>query len=101
MMDLVDQVVQNWVIASDDPRDPAASRNGVKMRALVAALAPSLVVLWTLAVLQAPQLAQVLVPIALLLVSVKAVAGPINDACEEWDAREDSDPHPEAGGDSR
>jgi len=86
--DRIDRLVREYVIAGDDPRDPAASRNGVKTRAFVAVIAPSVLALGVLAALEASQLAQVGVPVALLLVTTRLVSDTINDACEEWDRRE-------------
>jgi hypothetical protein len=105
--DLRERLVREYVIAGRDPRDPAASRNGVKSRAMFAAIAPAVLALGVTAVLPGPEWLTVSVPLCVLAVTVPLVTGPINDACDEWEQREEQirqnakNPHPHAGGGER
>lgn|GEM_PF-3881668 len=99
--DIRERLVREYIIAGQDPRDPAASRNGVKTRAMFAAIAPAVIAVAVTAVLPGPEWLTVSVPLCVLAVTVPFVTGPINDACEEWDRRETDTPTPHAGGGER
>ena len=78
--------VDRLVIRGDDPREPHASKSGMKLRALAVAAVPAIAALVLATALEAPDTISLFLPGALLVVAVKAVTGPIN---ERIDALED------------
>lgn len=83
---MIETIVDRLVIRGDDPREPHASESGMKLRALAVAITPALVTLAIAAVLEAPDAITFAAPIAVLVVAVRAVSGPINERIEELEA---------------
>ena len=84
----VEEIVRDHIIRGKDPRDPAASRNGVKTRSYVAVIGPALLVFFATQALAVPRPYSYGAIGVALVVATKAVTNPINDAAEEWNERE-------------
>lgn len=84
----VDDLVREHIIRGRDPRDPAASQNGVKSRTMVLVLSLMTAVFLGAGFVGMPYYVGAATAGMLTYVLIKLVVAPINDACEEWNERE-------------
>lgn len=85
----VDGLIRRYVIGDRDPRDPAASRNGVKTRTY----GLMILALWVPAALSVhlplPTLADVALIGGVAFVTMRRLTQTVNDVGDEWTRRED------------
>lgn len=86
MRDRVSGWVRRHIVRGRDPRDPAASSNGVKTRAMVAVFGPTLAVWGVGSALPLPSLTTATLAALTAALCVGAVRAGVEDAAAEWDA---------------
>ncbi|MFC4247236.1 hypothetical protein ACFOZ7_09540 [Natribaculum luteum] len=80
---MIETIVDKLVIRGDDPREPHASRSGMKLRAVAVAITPAVALLAIAIALEVPSVIATVGPIVLLVVGVKLVACRINERIQE------------------
>jgi len=80
---MIETIVDRLVIRDDDPRHVDESGSWMKIRGVTVAIAPAIASLGILSAIDAPELITMTVPLVLVLLGVKAVAGPINERIDE------------------